>query len=144
MSGGTITPDYTSASHVLIYKYNFGMEAVIKKVVKLGVWCLHFDWLLKCLADGTRYPELGYHYEGGAPILLEEVVEEVEDEDEAGASTGPGTRATTGSKTTYWLSSEQMARTLTEVTNSLGPEIASRAVVAELIARVSPGVLNSR
>lgn len=117
------------------------MEAVIKKVVKLGVWCLHFDWLLKCLADGTRYPELGYHYEGGAPILLEEVAEP-EVEDEGGPSTGPGTKAgaTTGSKTTkHKLTSEQMARILTEVTNSLGPGTGTRAVVAEVIARVTPG-----
>ena len=73
-AGGQLVMTYDQATHVLVHDHKSPMwPSIIKDVVKSGVWFMDFKWILKCLHDGVRYPELGDHLDGGAPILLTQI-----------------------------------------------------------------------
>jgi len=56
---------------VLVHDHNHRKwDAIIREIVKQGVWFLHVTWAFECLDKGVRLPELCYHLPGGAPILL--------------------------------------------------------------------------
>ena len=70
-AGGKIVTEYAEATHVLIHHYVPGLlDPIIQEVVQHGVWFMGTKWAIKCLDDNAKYPELGQHIRGGAPVLI--------------------------------------------------------------------------
>ena len=73
-AGGALVAEHETATHVLVHDTKSPLwPPLMKQLAPQGIWFMRFVWVLKCMEDSIRYPELGHHVDGGALSLSAQV-----------------------------------------------------------------------